>query len=220
METKGKMRGRRFGEPGERRAWSIRLGRGRHGGRGEGPDRPDPRGRWREGHRGPGDRPWGRRGGRKVGRGDVRAAALALLSEQPLHGYEIIQQISARSGGAWRPSPGSVYPALQLLEDEGLVRAEQEEGRRVFHLTESGRAYVEERRDQLAAAWTAVAGTMDEGLLELRDLFEQLGTALRQVAQVGTAAEIAEARELLISTRRRLYRILAGGDADAGADRS
>jgi DNA-binding PadR family transcriptional regulator len=74
----------------------------------------------------------GRRNSLRVGRGDVRAATLLLLAEQPAHGYQIIQQVSERSAGRWQPSPGSVYPALQLLEDEGLVTAEQQEGRRVF----------------------------------------------------------------------------------------
>jgi DNA-binding PadR family transcriptional regulator len=134
---------------------------------------------------------------------------LTLLAEQPLHGYEIIQQITERSGGGWRPSPGSVYPALQLLEDQGLVQSDQAEGRRVYHLTESGRAYVQEHQAELAATWTAVTETVDEGAHELRGLLDQVGTALRQVAQVGTVAQVAAAKELLIATRRRLYGILA-----------
>ena len=143
-----------------------------------------------------------------------------LLAEQPLHGYQIIQEVAKRSGGVWQPSPGSVYPALQLLEDEGLVHVEQSEGLRVYHLTDAGRAHVEERRDKLASSWETVTGSADDQLLELRDFFEQVGAALKQVAQVGTAAQIAEARYLLVSTRRKLYRILAEDDAGAEGDRA
>lgn len=133
-----------------------------------------------------------------------------------MHGYEIIQQITARSGDVWRPSAGSVYPALQLLEDQGLIRSEQTEGRRVFQLTDAGREYVEQHRDELTAAWTGVAKSVDDTVLELRDLFGQAGSAIRQVAQAGTEAQIAAARELLINTRRQLYRILAGDESTGG----
>ena len=144
-----------------------------------------------------------------MGRGDVRAAMLLLLAERPLHGYQLIQEISELSSGLWRPSPGSVYPALQLLEDEGLIRAEQEAERRVFHLTDAGRAYVETHRKELVAARDAVTGAVDVAVLELRDLHEQLGAALMQVARAGTPSQIAEARGLLAGMRRQLYRILA-----------
>jgi len=149
----------------------------------------------------------------------VRAAALALLAEQPMNGYQIIEEIARRSGGVWRPSSGSVYPALQQLEDEGLIRADQSEGRRVFQLTEDGRTYVEEHPDELAAPWEAVTDGMPEGLFELRDLIGQVGMAFMQVAQVGTEAQIAEAKQVLADTRRALYGILAEGgaeDDDAG----
>jgi DNA-binding PadR family transcriptional regulator len=143
-----------------------------------------------------------------------------MLGEQPLHGYEIIQRIGERSGGAWQPSPGSVYPALQLLEDEGLIRAEPQDGRRVFHLTDAGRAHVAERRDQLTAAWNTMSGGVNEGVREVRDLFEHLGAALREVVHVGTAAQITAARELLANTRRGLYRILAEDETTTGDDRA
>jgi len=107
--------------------------------------------------------PWGReRGmrGPRARRGDVRAAALALLAEQPMNGYQIIQEIGERSGGVWRPSPGSIYPALQQLEDEGLIRAEAGEGgRRAFQLTDEGRTYVAAHPDELTAPWDVVAGS-------------------------------------------------------------
>jgi DNA-binding PadR family transcriptional regulator len=160
--------------------------------------------------------------GPHVVRGDVRSAALALLADGPRHGYQIIQEIGERSGGVWRPSPGSVYPALQLLEDEGLIRAEQVETRRVFHLTEAGRTYVAERREELAAVWNAVTESVDDAMVELRDLFEQVGAAVRHVVRAGGKAELAEARQLLVNTRRQLYRILAdaepvGNERQSGA---
>ena len=89
---------------------------------------------------------------------------LALLAEQPLHGYQIIQEIAERTGGVWRPSPGSVYPTLAQLEDEGLVRTEQSDGRRVMHLTEEGTRYVTERREELDRVWDTVGGNEDDDI--------------------------------------------------------
>lgn len=181
----------------------MRFGRGRPEG---GPPRGDHRGN-RFFH------------GPHVSRGDVRSAALALLADGPRHGYQIIQEIGERSSGTWRPSPGSVYPALQLLEDEGLIRAEQVETRRVFHLTEAGQTYVTERKAELAAVWNSVSDTVDDSMVELRDLYEQVGIAVRQVVRAGSKQEIAGARQLLITTRRQLYRILADAEpAGAGGD--
>ncbi len=151
----------------------------------------------------------GNRGRHRVGRGDVYAATLLLLDEQSLHGYEIIQLIEERSGGNWRPSAGSVYPALQLLEDQGYIQGEQQESRRVFHLTESGRAYISDHRAELVAARDAVAARMATGDTELLDLFNQVETAFKQVVHVGTAVQLAAAKELLVNARRQLYRILA-----------
>jgi DNA-binding PadR family transcriptional regulator len=158
----------------------------------------------------PGD--WGGRGfgpRRRMRRGDVRAALLVLLDEQPLTGYALIEEIERRSEGAWRPSPGSVYPALALLEDEGLVAAKEESGRKPFELTEAGRAYVEEHRDQLGQPWAKLAESFGEGRLELRGLVAQIGAAVFQVAAAGDEAQVERAKELLAETRRGLYRILA-----------
>ncbi len=183
-------------------------------------DRPR-RGHGRGGGRGGGRRGWGRRGGARAGRGDVRAAILMLLAEQPMHGYQIIQQITERSAGAWQPSPGSVYPALQLLEDQALIQAEEAEGRRTYQLTDAGRTHVEERRDQLAATWAAVKGTADDATATLRDLVEQVEMAASQVARVGAPAQLDAAREVLSATRQQLYLILAddlAADQSASAD--
>ena len=137
---------------------------------------------------------------------------LSLLTEQPLHGYEIIQQITARSGGVWRPSPGSVYPALQLLEDQRLIQGEHTDGRRVFHLTDAGRAHVAQHHAQLSAAWAGVTENVDDAVVELRDLLDQVAIAIRQMVHAGTTTQITAARGLLINTRRGLYRILADDD--------
>jgi DNA-binding PadR family transcriptional regulator len=152
------------------------------------------------------------RGGRRARRGDVRAAALLLLEEQPRNGYQLMQEIEDRSGGVWRPSPGSVYPALAQLEDEGLVRSEEGAGRRAFALTDDGRSYVEEHREALGVPWEEAGGDMPQGILELRSLMMQLGVAAMQVAQAGDEAQTAEARKIIDDARRALYRILAGDE--------
>jgi len=157
--------------------------------------------------------PWPGRGPR-VARGNVRAAVLLLLEEQPLHGYQLIHEIAERSGGFWRPSPGSVYPAVQQLEDEGLVRVETSGGRRVIHLTDAGRAYVEEHREELGAPWDTVTESVSDGVVELHELLGQVAAAAMQVTHAGTDEQCAEARKVLVNTRRALYRILAEGDAD------
>ena len=92
------------------------------------------------------------RRGRRIRRGDVRAAILLLVEEEPRNGYQIMQELESRSGGVWRPSPGSVYPALQLLADEGLLKSEARDGGNVFELTDAGKAHVEENRERLRLA--------------------------------------------------------------------
>ena len=177
---------------------------------------------------------WGRGFGRRSfgGRGknrkrfrlaDVRASVLVLLDEEPMHGYQLIQEIEERSGGVWQPSPGSVYPVLQQLEDEGLIRIEQNEGRKVASLTEAGRTYVEDNRAELEAAWNAVTHDVDERALETLkffDLHKQIAMAGKQLAHGGTESQLVEARKVLADTRRRLYLILAedvaGDEQDAG----
>jgi DNA-binding PadR family transcriptional regulator len=149
------------------------------------------------------------RGGRRARRGDVRAATLLLLEEEPRNGYQLMQEIEERSGGAWRPSPGSIYPALSQLEDEGLVRGNESAGRRAFELTDEGRAYVAEHREALGSPWDEAGGDIPEGLAELRKLMMQLGMATMQVAQAGDEAQTAEARKILEDARRALYGILA-----------
>jgi len=172
-------------------------------GRWEGPGFGGPWGGWW-----PGPPGFGR--AQKAGRGDVRAAILALLREGPRNGYQIMSEIEERSGGAWRPSPGAVYPALQQLADEGLIEAEESSGRRAFRLTDEGRRYVEENPEMARAAWESMAQG-EPG--EMPGLFVQaarLGGSIVQVARDGTPDQIHAAEALLEQTRRTMYQILAG----------
>ena len=151
--------------------------------------------------------------GPRVKRGDVRAAALALLADGPRNGYQIIQDISERSGGLWKPSPGSVYPALQQLEDEGLIAATTGEGgRRAFELTEEGRSYVAAHPDELQAPWDVVAKSVGGDAIEMRRLFGTVAMAAMQVVRVGNNAQVAQAQQILTDARRKLYQILAADE--------
>ena len=185
-----------------------------------GPWGPPGRGPWKAwGPGGPGQGwPFGPDGGSapraRAGRGDVRTAILALLSEEPRHGYQIIQDITERSGGAWKPSPGSVYPALSALQDEGFVDDEKIEGRRVFALTEAGRAHVAERADELSHVFDANSGEAEAGeVTDLRQLLFSVGAAAVQVVTTGSPEQVAGARTVLAQARRDLYLLLADDDA-------
>ena len=148
-------------------------------------------------------------GRRRMRRGNVRWAILLLLEEKPRNGYQVMQEIEQRSEGAWRPSPGSVYPAFQLLTDEGLVRGEARDGGNVFELTDAGRAYVEENREKLGNPWEQAGEGMSDDMRELGKSLKQVVFAATQVLRGGTEAQRAEAAKVLADTRRSLYRILA-----------
>ena len=163
----------------------------------------------------PGFRGWGPRGmrrGRRIRRGDVRAAILLLVEEEPRNGYGIMQELESRSGGVWRPSPGSVYPALQLLADEGLVRSEARDGGNIFELTDAGKAHVEENRERFGLPWQQAGAGVPQGVRELGGLLAQVGVATHQVMHAGNDAQVAAAAQLLTETRRSLYRVLADDD--------
>jgi DNA-binding PadR family transcriptional regulator len=153
---------------------------------------------------------WGphRRGRGRARRGDVRLAVLRLLAEEPRNGYQLIQSIEERSEGLWRPSPGSVYPTLAQLEDEGLIRSVEADGTRRFEITDAGREYLDSRTDE-PAPWESPADDAENPLSELGPLVIQIGKAAFQVASVGDRAQREQARALLQDTRRALYRILA-----------
>jgi DNA-binding PadR family transcriptional regulator len=154
----------------------------------------------------------------------VRAAILDVLAGDEMNGYQLIQQISERSGGAWKPSPGSVYPTVQQLEDEGLVEGREVEGRRLLRLTDAGRAYVEENAEEMAATWRAFEEPGEEGPesgprdqrsgTELMPIVGQVMGAMWQIVTTGTSQQRAEAAEILTETRRKLYQLLADGDPE------
>jgi DNA-binding PadR family transcriptional regulator len=139
----------------------------------------------------------------------VRAAVLALLAEEPRHGYAIMTELTERSGGLWRPSPGSVYPVLAQLEDEGLVVALDAEGRRVFSLTDAGRAYVAEHDEELREPWLMAERGPAERVRSLMQAGGALAAAVEQVARLGDDAQAARALAVLEEARRSMYRILA-----------
>jgi DNA-binding PadR family transcriptional regulator len=168
---------------------------------------------------GRGDRHWGppgpgpwmfkmRHGGRRR-RGDVRAAILALLDERPMHGYEMIQELEQRSDGMWRPSAGSIYPTLQLLEDEGLISGEDHEGKRRFTLTDAGREAAAKRPSDRPPPWEQAAEGADDERQELFASIKQFAPAVIQIAQVGTPDQAQRAKAILDDARKKLYAILA-----------
>ncbi|MEU0642529.1 PadR family transcriptional regulator [Streptomyces umbrinus] len=162
---------------------------------------------------GPG--PWGGRGGRggprgRARRGDVRASILALLKDRPMHGYEMIQEIAERSGGAWKPSPGSVYPTLQLLEDEGLISSATEGGKKLFSLTDAGRTAADEGPD---APWEDAGRGVDwEALSDIRQAGFGLMEAFGQVWKTGSKEQREKALTVINDARKKLYLILADED--------
>ena len=144
-----------------------------------------------------------KRGGTRAGKGEVRAAVLALLAERPMHGYQIIREIEDRSGGTWKPSAGSVYPTLQLLADEGTIRAEESNGRKIYSLTEAGRE--EAAAHHGPPPWDAAAagpGSLPRAAVELAQ-------ATAQVGRTGSPEQVQEAVGVLEEARRRMYAILA-----------
>jgi DNA-binding PadR family transcriptional regulator len=146
-------------------------------------------------------------------RGDVRAALLLLIAEEPRNGYQLMQITEERSGGRWRPSPGSVYPALSQLEDEGLIRAVDQDGARAFELTSAGREHLD-RHDDGHVPWEAECEPGDEFAEALHSLVGQLHLAAMEVARAGDARQLKRASQLIAQTKRELYRILAEDPGD------
>jgi DNA-binding PadR family transcriptional regulator len=163
-------------------------------------------------HHGPGPRGRGRgRGfgrGPRARRGDVRAALLVLLSEGPRNGYALMQEIEDRTEGVWRPSPGSVYPTLAQLEDEGLVRTQETDGRKEFTITDAGQKVVDERGDA-PKPWDEVNADGGPIQAEVGNLIRQVAIASSQVLKGGSKEQLEAAKELLTDTRKKLYKILA-----------
>jgi DNA-binding PadR family transcriptional regulator len=141
-------------------------------------------------------------------RGDVRSALLIALLDGPAHGYELIQALESKTDGRWKPSPGSVYPSLQLLADEGLVTSSEQDGKRVFQITDAGREKANEWIAEKGYPWEA----MDRGRpehAELRAAVRDLHFAVRQVGLTGSAEAVQRTTEILTHARKELYRLLA-----------
>ncbi len=171
----------------------------RHGGFGPGPGGP-------EGFGGPSG--FGRgRGGPRARRGDVRAAVLALLAEEPKHGYEMIKEIEERSDGLWKPSAGSIYPTLQLLEDEGLIEGTESDGKRRFSLTEAGRKAAEAREGSLP--WEEVRSGAPPEFVELGRSVHQFRAAITQAFHAADEGQRAKIREIIDAARRDIYGVLS-----------
>lgn len=152
-----------------------------------------------------------RRGPGRGRRGDVRNAILALLMEKPANGYQLIEGIKEKSQDLWRPGAGSIYPALALLEEEGLIAPTEVDGKKVYELTEAGREHVASHGDETTEPWARVAQP-HQGFLNVRKEMHGLVLALQQVVLTGDEAQITKAREILDRARRDLYRMLAGDD--------
>jgi DNA-binding PadR family transcriptional regulator len=154
------------------------------------------------------------RGGRAVRRGNVRFAILAVLRDRPMHGYQVIQELEGRTQGRWRPSAGSVYPTLQLLEDQGLLSSTEVEGRRTYALTEAGRQAADE--SPLGSEGWLESDGPDDGS-DLHKLVRSLMGAVAQLQRNGSPEAHASAREVLVDARRRLYLLLADDEADTAS---
>ncbi|MCK6080225.1 PadR family transcriptional regulator [Microbacterium sp. EYE_5] len=148
-------------------------------------------------------------GGSRMSRGDVRTAVLTLLAERPMHGYQIIQEIDARSGGSWKPSAGSVYPTLQLLADEGLIVAEEAGGRKTYSLTDAGRLAAESSTGT-SAPWESTPKESGRATA-LPKAGVELAQAAAQVGRTGTPQQVQQAVDVLDEARRKLYALLAQG---------
>lgn len=144
--------------------------------------------------------------GLRLGRGDVRGAILRLLIEEPMHGHQIISAIETRTNGVWKPSPGSVYPTLQLLVDEGLVTVQESDGKKLYTLTESGKLAA---KSEGSAPWETTSARDSACSSHLPKAGAKLAQATAQVGRSGTPEQVTEAVAVLDDARRKLYAILA-----------
>jgi DNA-binding PadR family transcriptional regulator len=151
----------------------------------------------------------GRRRGGRMRRGDIRTAVLAVLAEEPGHGYDVIQRLEEKTGGAWRPSPGSVYPTLQLLEDEGLVRSIERDAKRVYEITAAGRNESTRRVEEAGGTPWDLAGRDDDRIGALRDAMRQLHIAAKQVGVSNNRDRLDRTIEILKRARKEIYTMLA-----------
>ncbi|MGH2719575.1 MAG: PadR family transcriptional regulator [Actinomycetota bacterium] len=151
-------------------------------------------------------------GGHRARRGDVQSGILGVLADGPMHGYELIREMEARSGGAWHPSPGSVYPHLQLFQDSGFVTSEERDGKRIYSITDAGREKLAEYLAQTGSPWEFAREGAREGRERFGKLFKemsQLGAAAMQVARTGSPEQVQKVAEVLSEARKKVYGLLA-----------
>lgn len=147
---------------------------------------------------------------RRTPRGDIKYILLTLLAEQPQHGYQLIKELEARQGGFYRPSPGSIYPTLQLLEERGYLTSEQLEGKRVYTITDGGRQLLAERGSQVDFQTDLMnKGDSSQQLNQLKEAVMDLRAAVVQVARSGNLDQANRVREILNRVKREIYAILA-----------
>jgi DNA-binding PadR family transcriptional regulator len=145
---------------------------------------------------------WG--GARRMRRGDIRRAILVALSDEPAHGYEVMRRLEEMSGGLWRPSPGSVYPHLQMLEDEGMVRSSEQDGSKTYQLTDAGSA---EAAAVPTMPWESAEG--EDVIRQLRHSMGQLMMAAKQLSGAGDESHIERGIDIIRKARQEIYRLLA-----------
>ncbi len=153
-----------------------------------------------------------------MSRGDVRIGVLAVLNDQPMHGYQIMQELEERSGGAWQPSPGSIYPTLQQLSDEGLIVSNSVDGKNIFSLTEDGATAVAANEDP--PPWERFSEEGHAVYANLKRSMFQLGAAAKQVASAGSPSQVEAANEIIGDARRAIYRLLAEDVAPTEAEQA
>jgi DNA-binding PadR family transcriptional regulator len=151
---------------------------------------------------------FGRRQGGRMRRGGTQVAILALLAEQPMHGYQIIQELATRSGGAWTPGAGSVYPALEQMEALGLITGEQQDDKRVYSITDKGRELSSDHQARGNAPWDDAADASGPRV-DLGQSIFALMAAVQQVGKTGSDEQIAKVVELVDTARKQVYGILA-----------
>ncbi|MEO0466042.1 MAG: PadR family transcriptional regulator [Pseudomonadota bacterium] len=155
--------------------------------------------------RGPGPHRRGR-GRRPLGHGDLRLLLLDLIAAEPTHGYGLIGLIETRTGGLYAPSPGVIYPALELLQDQGFAEAKVEDGKKILYITEEGRAHLEDEATTIAAIQARLdelAGKSEPDPDDIRGAMRQLrNTVMRAAVKAGDNAEAREALAVRINELR------------------
>ena len=161
----------------------------------------------RHGRKGSSSNDWGDRS--RTRRGDIKFILLELLAERPQNGYELMNELETRRGGFRRPSPGSVYPTLQMLEEGGYLTSEEVEGKRVYTITESGKQFLSDRKPQSDSRNNTFVESKPSELIELRRTLTELNDAVTQVARSSNVDLANRVCDLLVQVKRNIYKLLA-----------